>query len=149
MIYASLHPETCGCGQLFNIADNAAPCTFAELWPQLAKWFGLVGRGPAESVQDQGGALDVGELHHTNMTSTPSEYVAKHKDTFAKHGAVNAASRGVSIGSEILDKMGHWLTFDRQLSLEKLRETGFEGDKDPVQGWLESFEKFRAARLII
>lgn len=151
MIYASLHPETCGGGRLFNIADNEAPCTFGDLWPQLAKWFGLAGVGPAENVQDdQDRALKVGELPQTgNLPLTPGEYVAKHRDTFAKHGAVNAASGGVGAGSRQLDSVGYWLTFDRQLSLKKLRETGFEGDKDPVQGWLESFEKFRLARLII
>ncbi|KAK4124687.1 hypothetical protein N657DRAFT_633714 [Parathielavia appendiculata] len=149
MIYASLHPETCGGGRLFNIADNEAPCTLGEIWPQLAKWFGLVGLGPAENMQDQDRALNVSELPQTNLSSTPGEYVAKHRDTFAKHGAVNAASGGVGVGSRQLDSVGYWLTFDRQLSLKKLRETGFEGDKDPIQGWLESFEKFRSAGLII
>ena len=149
MIYASLHPETCGGGQLFNIADNEAPCTLGEIWPQLAKWFGLVGVGPAENMQDQGCALGVGELPQTNLSLTPGEYVAKHRDTFDKHGALNAASGGVGVGSQQLDSVGYWLTFDRQLSLKKLRGTGFEGDNDPVQGWLESFEKFRSARLII
>lgn len=149
MIYASLHPGTCGGGRLFNIADGEAPCTFGEIWPRLAEWFGLVGVGPSENMQDQDRALKAGELPQTSLSRTPGEYVAKHRDTFAKHGAVNAASGGVGVGSRQLDSVGYWLTFDRQLSLKKLRETGFEGDRDPVQGWLESFEKFRSARLII
>jgi hypothetical protein len=150
MIYASLHPETCGGGRLFNIADNEAPCTFGELWPQLAEWFGLVGVGPIENLNTQDRALKVGELPQTDLSSsTPGEYVAKHRDTFAKHGAANAASAGVGAGSRQLDSVGYWLTFDRQLSLKRLKETGFEGDKDPVQGWLESFEKFRSAGLIL
>jgi hypothetical protein len=149
MIYASLHPKTCGGGQLFNVADNATPCTLGEIWAQLAKWFGLVGVGPAENTQDQDKALKVGELPRTTQSLTPGEYVAKHRDTFAKYGAVNAITGGVGVGSRQLDSVGYWLTFDRQLSLKKLRETGFEGDQDPVQGWLESFEKFRTAGLIV
>jgi hypothetical protein len=53
------------------------------------------------------------------------------------------------VGSRQLDSVGYWLTFDRQLSLKKLRDTGFEGDVDHVQGWLESFEMFRKAGLIL
>jgi hypothetical protein len=153
MIYASLHPETCGDGRLFNIADSETPCTFGELWPQLANWFGLEGVGPeAEGNMQQGQdkALKAGELPHTTtQILTPGEYVAKYRDVFAKYGAVKAASGGVGAGSRQLDSVGYWLTFDRQLSLKRLRETGFEGDQDPVKGWLESFEKFRAAGLII
>ena len=149
MIYASLHPETCGGGRLFNIADNETPCRYGELWPQLAKWFGLVGVGPADNMQDQENTLKVGELPQGVQSLTPGDYVAKHRDGFARHGAVNAVSGGVGAGSRQLDSVGYWLTFDRQLSLKRLRETGFEGDVDPLQGWLESFEKFRAAGLII
>ncbi len=149
MIYASLHPETCGGGRLFNIADNETPCRYGEIWPQLAKWFGLVGVAPVEHTQDQNNTLKVGELPQTVQTLTPGEYVAKHRDVFARHGTVNAVSGGVGVGSRQLDSVGYWLTFDRQMSLKGLRETGFEGDIDPIQGWLESFEKFRAAGLII
>ncbi|KAK4152702.1 hypothetical protein C8A00DRAFT_16017 [Chaetomidium leptoderma] len=149
MIYASLHPETCGDGRLFNVADNETPCKYGEIWPKLAKWFGLVGVGPAGNMQDQDNTLKVGELPQTTPAVTPGEYVAKYRDTFAKHGAVNAASGGVGVGSRQLDSVGYWLTFDRQMSLQKLRATGFEGDIDPVQGWLEALEKFRAAGLII
>ena len=149
MIYASLHPETCGGGRLFNIADNETPCRYGEIWPRLAEWFGLVGVGPAESMQDQENTLKVGELPQAVQSLTPGEYVAKHRDVFAGHGAVNAVGGGVGVGSRQLDSVGYWLTFDRQMSLKRLRETGFEGDIDPIQGWLESFEKFRAAGLII
>jgi hypothetical protein len=152
MIYASLHPETCGGGRLFNIADSETPCTFGEIWPKLAEWFGLVDVGPRPDGNMQVGqdnALRAGELPQTTPALTPGEYVAKHKDVFAQYGVVNAAGGGVGAGSRQLDSVGYWLTFDRQLSLKRLRETGFEGDKDPVQGWLESFEMFRAAGLII
>ncbi|KAH7147142.1 hypothetical protein B0J13DRAFT_595332 [Dactylonectria estremocensis] len=149
MIYASLHPETCGGGRLFNIADNETPCKYGELWPQLAEWFGLVGVGPAENSQDQDNTLKVGELPQATPALTPGEYVAKYRDTFAQCGSENAVKGGVGAGSRQLDSVGYWLTFDRQLSLKRVRETGFEGDKDPIHGWLQSFDKFRKARLIL
>ncbi|KAJ5649390.1 uncharacterized protein N7484_003113 [Penicillium longicatenatum] len=149
MIYASLHPEICGEGHLFNIADNENPCKYGELWPQLASWFGLVGVGPVEDSQAIGDTLKAGELPKTTEFLTPGEYITEHQDKFAALGRVNAVSGGVSAGRRQLDSVGYWLTFDRQLSLEKIRGTGFEGDRDHVQGWLETFEMFRKAGLIL
>ena len=152
MIYASLHPDTCGGGQLFNIADNQTPSQYGKIWPQLATWFGLVGVQPATEHPEAPGnnTLKVGELPGTALSLTPGEYVAKYKGIFDRHGRPKASSRGVGPGSRQLDSVGYWLTFDRQMSLKKLRETGFEGgDIDPVQGWLESFEMFRKAGLVL
>ncbi|KAJ6110693.1 hypothetical protein N7486_002928 [Penicillium sp. IBT 16267x] len=149
MIYASLHPETCGGGQLFNVADIETPCKYGEIWPRLARWFGLVGGGPVEDVQALDNTLKAGELPPSTKFLTPGEYFAEHKDKFAELGRANAVSGGVGAGRRQLDSVGYWLTFDRQLSLEKLRGTGFEGDRDHVQGWLESFEMFRKAGLIL
>ena len=149
MIYASMHPKTCGQGQLFNIADSEIPRKYGEIWPQLARWFDIVGVAPTEHSQGQETALKVGELPQTTPTMTPGQYVAKHKNIFADNGRLNAVKGGVGAGSRQLDSVGYWLTFDRQMSLAKLRETGFEGENDPVQGWLESFEMFRKAGLII
>ena len=36
MIYASLNPDTCGDGRLFNVADSETPSTNGDLWPKLA-----------------------------------------------------------------------------------------------------------------
>ena len=149
MIYASTHPERCGKGQLFNIADSETPCTYGEIWAQLARWFGLVGVGPTENSQVLKDSLKVGELPQATPSLTPGEYVAKHKGTFAECGHLNAVSGGVGAGSRQLDSVGYWLTFDRQMSLTRLRKTGFEGGRDPIQGWLESFEMFRKAGLIL
>ncbi|KAF3016526.1 hypothetical protein E8E14_011657 [Neopestalotiopsis sp. 37M] len=148
MIYASLHPKTCGDGRLFNIADSETPCKYGEIWPQLAKWFGLVGTGPVDSSEAENNTLKVGEVSQTSSVLTPGEYVAKYKDIFAKSGLEKAASGGVGAGSRQLDSVGYWLTFDRQMSIKRIRETGFEGDSDPILGWLESFEMFRKAGLI-
>jgi hypothetical protein len=133
-IYASFR-ESCGGGRLFNVADRAEPCTFGDLWPALASWFGLVGTGPKEEGK--------------TAVLKPGEYVDCYKHIFADLGLLKAAQNGVGAGKEQLDSVGWWLTFDRQLSLERLRETGFSGERDPVIGWLESFKLFRKSGLII
>lgn len=151
MIYASVHAEKCGDGQLFNIADNEKPCTFGEIWPQLAEWFGLTGVGPGEnsSAQDKRDTFEVGELPQNTPHLTPGEYIAQNKGIFTQNGREKAVRGGVGAGNRQLDSVGYWLTFDRQMSLKRLRETGFEEERDPVQGWLESFAMFRRAGLIL
>ncbi|KAJ3564393.1 hypothetical protein NPX13_g7861 [Xylaria arbuscula] len=149
MVYASLHPDICGGGRLFNVADNETPCTYGELWPRLASWFGLVGTGPVENPETGVGSLAVGELPQSDRALAPGEYIARHKDVFAQRGHEKAINGGVSVGSQQLDSVGYWLTFDRHLSLEKLRRTGFKLDRDPVEGWIDSFKMFRQAGLIL
>ncbi|KAI1171535.1 hypothetical protein F4777DRAFT_591148 [Nemania sp. FL0916] len=150
MIYASLHPDVCGDGRLFNVADREAPATYGEIWSRIASWFGLVGVGPTESIREEVNALKVGELPEGSGQLTPGEYVAKHQGVFSECGRENAVRKGVGVGSRQLDSVGYWLTFDRQLSLERLKNTGFEEVVgDPVQGWLDSFEMFRKAGLIL
>lgn len=150
MIYASLHPEICGGGRLFNIADQETPCTYGSLWPRLASWFGLVGVGPAEPAQDTGhNTLKVGEVPERISSLAPGEYISKFRDIFAKYGCPKAITGGVGTGNRQLDSVGYWLTFDRQMSLKRLNEIGFEVDKDPVEGWFESFAMFRKAGLIL
>lgn len=147
MVYASLHPLTCGGGRLFNIADKETPSTYGAIWPELAKWFGLVAVGCAGNLGNEN-TLKVGQLPQTTPSMTPGEYVARYRDAFARAGLVKAVNGGVGVGSRQLDSVGYWLTFDRQMSLERLRKTGFEGDRDPIDGWLKSFEMFRKAGLI-
>ncbi|CAI7597740.1 unnamed protein product [Penicillium pancosmium] len=149
LVYASLNPATCGQGNLFNIADHQKPCTYGELWPKLAEWFGLKGVGPVDESQSNLNTLKVGELPDSTASLPPGEYISSHKQIFLRHGCENAVSAGVGAGHRQLDSVGYWLTFDRQMSLEKIRKTGFEGDKDPVIAWIESFEMFRKAGLIL
>ncbi|KAH8196435.1 hypothetical protein TruAng_009395 [Truncatella angustata] len=140
-IYASLNPDKCGAGQLFNVGDSAEPTTFGHIWPRLAEWFGLVGDGPLSS--SSGTELEEKE------SLMPGEYIAKHRGTFDERRLGRAEKAGVSAGSLQLDSVGTWLTFDRQLSLDKLRSTGFEEERDVVEGWLEAFRGFKEAGLIL
>lgn len=148
MIYASFNPNTCGQGNLFNIADHEIPCKYGELWPKLAAWFGLEGVGPVEDSEPVN-TLKVGELPGSTASLLPGEYISKYKDIFSRCGCNDATTAGVGAGNQQLDSVGFWLTFDRQMSLDKVRNTGFEGNKDPVDGWIESFEMFRKAGLVL
>lgn len=150
MIYASLNREECGRGKLFNIADHEVPCTYGEIWPKLAEWFGLEGIGPVHVDDSESkDTLQVGELPESTGSISPGEYITRHREIFSRHGCKNALTAGVGAGNRQLDSVGYWLTFDRQMSLEKIRKTGFEGNRDPIDGWIETFEMFRKAGLIL
>ncbi|KAJ7124438.1 hypothetical protein C8R44DRAFT_703904 [Mycena epipterygia] len=128
-IWASLHPEKSGGGQLFNIADRAEPSTMRERWPVLAAHFGLVGVGPP--------APDVAVLK-------PGEYAQAHREVLeAKCKKPNDV-----FGAAFLDRYGYFLTFDRQLSLEKIRAVGFHEEVDPLESWIKAFERFKRAGMV-
>lgn len=129
-IHAGMNPEKCG-GKIINMMDDSRPTCFRELWPIIAGWFDLVGVGPSE---DNGLA--------------PSDYIEQHKHVFEGNGLPKGITAGVGAGSKQLDSVGYWLSFDRQLSAERLREVGFEEERSPAEGWLEAFEKFKAAGII-
>jgi hypothetical protein len=93
--------------------------------------------------------LKVGELPESTSSLPPGEYVSKYRGIFSQHGCENAVRAGVGAGSRQLDSVGYWLTFDRQMSIDRMRSTGIGGDADPVEGWIESFEMFRRAGLIL
>ncbi|KND91800.1 hypothetical protein TOPH_03463 [Tolypocladium ophioglossoides CBS 100239] len=131
-IHAAMNPDTCG-GKVVNMADDEQPTTFRHIWPAAASWFGLVGVGPSN---------DAGALK-------PGAYVAKYKHVFGENGRHKAVACGVGAGAAQLDSVGWWLTFDRQLSLKRLRALGFEERRNPVEGWLEAFEQFRDAGIIL
>jgi hypothetical protein len=124
-IYASLHPDK-SAGRLFNVADSSKPESMSVRWPQIASWFGLKGTPP------------VGEK------KVPSEFIKEHAGRLEEEGV-----KGVDIwNAEQLDAYGYWLTFDRHLSLERLRSVGFEEERRPEEGWWEAFEMFKRAGMI-
>ncbi|OLN92064.1 3-oxo-Delta(4,5)-steroid 5-beta-reductase [Colletotrichum chlorophyti] len=131
-VHSSLNPARCG-GKVINIADSERPTTFREIWPALAAWFGLQGVGPTANEE----------------LMKPGEYVARYKHIFEEKGRPKAAIAGVGAGCSQLDSVGYWLSFDRQLSLGRLRSSGFMEERNPTDGWLGAFEKFREAGVII
>lgn len=131
-IYAALNPDKCG-KKVVNALDNDHPTSFRELWPAIAGWFGLVGVDPSEEDDE---ALK------------PSEYITKYRSLFEENGLPKGIKCGVGAGSSQLDSVGWWLSFDRQLSPERLRALGFTEQMDPKEGWLDAFERFRNAGII-
>lgn len=130
-VHAALNLDKCG-GKVINMMDSAEPTSNSQLWPIIAAWFDLIGTGPSKDSD----------------VLPPSEYIAKHKHLFEENGLAKAVAAGVGSGSKQLDSVGVWLTFDRQLSSQRLREVGFTEERAPIEGWLETFEKMKAAGII-
>ena len=127
-IWAALHPGNSVNGQMFNIADQAKPSRMTERWPALASYFELEGTGP----------VDDSDL------LKPSEYIKKHQAILEKKGL-----KGTEVfKGEFLDSYGYYLTFDRQMSLDKVRSAGFEEEIDPNSSWFKAFDRFKAAGMI-
>lgn len=136
-VYAALNQDKCS-GKILNAADRAEPTTWAELWPKLVHSFGMVGVGPVSEDSLAG-----------DDKLKPGEYVTKYKHLFAEAGLPKGLTCGVGDGHQQLDAVGTWLTFDRQLSLARLRSVGYDREVDPAVGWLDAFEKFREAGIIM
>ena len=101
-------------------------------WPALAKYFGLEGVGP---VDDDDGKASV---------LKPGEYTEKHRRVLEERGV-----KGNEVfAAEFLDSYGYYLDFDRQLSLDKAREAGFEEEIDPKLSWFKAFDRLRKAGMI-
>lgn len=75
----------------------------------------------------------------------PSEFIRENKDLLESAGV-----KGASVWHQNqLDSYGYWLTFDRHLSLRRLRlEAGFSEHSRPEEGWWRAFELFRKAGMI-
>lgn len=127
-IWAALHPEKTGGGQLFNIADRAKPSSMSERWPSLAKYFGLEGIGPVDDPH----ALK------------PGEYITKHQHVLEKLGIKS----NKVFQSGFLDTYGYYLTTDRHLSLDKARSVGFSEEMDPTSSWFKAFDRFKKADML-
>lgn len=129
-IFASLNPEIFG-GKIFNVADSAQPSSMRHTWPQIAAFFGLKGVPPSATASPE--------------DEKPSEFVKRHGEVLKKAGV-----KGVEIWNPAqLDSYGYWLTFDRQLCLDRLKEAGFCEERWPIEGWREAFELFRRAGMVV
>lgn len=75
----------------------------------------------------------------------PSEFIRENKDLLESAGV-----KGANVWHQNqLDSYGYWLTFDRHLSLRRLRqEAGFSERNRPEEGWWNAFELFRKAGMI-
>jgi hypothetical protein len=129
-VHASLRPSGFK-ERIVNVADCATPSSMRERWPQITQYFGLKGIDPSPTASAD--------------DSKPSDFIKRHQD-----GIEKAGGRKIEIfNAAQLDNVGYWLTFDRHLSLDRLRKAGFEEERKPEDGWLEAFDMFRKARMIV
>ena len=128
-IWAALHPEKTGNGEIFNIADEAKASSMRERWPAICRYFGLEGVAPVNDGTDQ---------------LKPSEYCKKHESIVEQHGVKPSSVWH----ADFLDLYGWWRTADGQFSLDKVRSVGFHEEFDPVEGWYKAFDRFKAAGMI-
>ncbi|KAH7142559.1 hypothetical protein DER46DRAFT_518452 [Fusarium sp. MPI-SDFR-AT-0072] len=130
-IHAALNPDKCGDGGVFNVADGKT-ITWAQVWPKLCEHFGLVGGGP-------------------DASATPMlDFVKENKQVWA-----DVAKRH-ELNEKLIDEQGwghvHFMMvdfdFDRQYDLSHARSVGFMEEIDTVEGYIQSWERMRAAKLL-
>ena len=139
-IHCALHPDTCGRGQAFNVADNSTPNSWSHKWPIICDFFGLQGTPPPS-----GGS-----------GPAPGQYLADHskewKDLETKHSlATGRVGNDLSLGIFQYFIMT-LLNFDRQLDLSKSHKAwntdGKAEEVDAKTAWWTAFHRFREARII-
>ncbi|KAM0489474.1 hypothetical protein ACHAP8_012537 [Fusarium lateritium] len=130
-LFAALNSGKCGDGGVFNIADGMT-VTWAQVWPRLCEHFGLIGGAPDASA--------------TSML----DFVDKNKkawyDVAKRHG----------VNEKLVDEQGwghvHFMMvdfdFDRQYDLSQARSVGFLEEIDTVHGYILSWERMRAAKIL-
>ncbi|KAF4549239.1 Hypothetical protein D9617_22g065840 [Elsinoe fawcettii] len=130
-IHAALNPDRCGEGGVFNIADGKT-VTWAEVWPKLCEYFGLVGGDPDPSA------------------SSMVDFVQKHK------GKWNDLAKQYGLNDKVVDEQGwghtHFMLvdfdFDRQYDLSRARSVGFIEEIDTAQGYITAWDRMRAASIL-
>ena len=140
-IYAALHPEICGNGQAFNVADNSKPASWSERWPVLCGFFNLSGTPPPRGGSGPG----------------PTEYLADHLEEWKgieeRYGLAKGRvgnDRSLAIFPAFIMT---YLSFDRQLDLTKSHKAWSSGGEKIVEygireSWWRIFQRFRDAKII-
>ena len=130
-IFAALNRDRCSHGSSFNVADGHA-VSWAQVWPGICAYFGLVGDGPGDQVVKV------------------QQFVSDHQETWKQL----ANDRGLRAGS-IADfnwPFVHFMMvefdFDRQYSLDAARSVGFKEFIETVQGYRCAFDRMAKAKLI-
>lgn len=131
-IYAALNPAKCGDGGVLNAADGKT-VTWAQVWPRLCKYFGLIGVKPSE----------VG-------SQSMQDFVQEHRDAWT------ALAKKHNLNEAVVDQQGwshvHFMLvdfdFDRQYDLSRSREVGFSEEIDTVEGYVLAWERMKAANIL-
>ncbi|KAK7230080.1 hypothetical protein V2G26_002250 [Clonostachys chloroleuca] len=130
-IFAALHPEKCGDGGVFNVADGQT-ATWAQVWPKLCEHFDLVGGSP-------------------DTNATPMlEFIEKNKNVWRE------VAQRHGLNEKLVDEQGwghtHFMLvdfdFNRQYDLSASRSVGFDEQIDTAEGYVRSWERMRNAKFL-
>ena len=140
-IHCALHPEICGQGQAFNVADNSTPVSWSQKWPIVCEFFGLNGTPPPV-----GGSGPAPGQYLVDHLSEWKEMEKKHRLAPGRVGN----DRSLAIFQYFIMTL---LCFDRQLDLNKEHNTwnlggGKAEEVDSKTAWWTAFQRFRDARII-
>ena len=135
-----LHPEACGNGQAFNVADAQKPQSWSDKWPVICSYFDLKGTSPPAGGNGP----------------QPGQYLADHlpqwKELEKKH---NLATGRVGNNRSLAGFQYFIMTmfnFDRQLDLSRQHQSWAQAGKaeevDSKHAWWTAFDRFRQARII-
>jgi hypothetical protein len=141
-IWASLHPNTCGDGQGFNVADTVKPVTWELKWPIICEYFSLKGVAPLSLEEQQKAQID--------PTCYTQNHLAEWEALEKKHDLQSGR-----VGNE-KGVMGFWyfimyqFDFDRQLDVTKSHKAwGDDAEEvDTSASWYTAFDRFRKAKVI-
>ncbi|KAJ8115984.1 hypothetical protein OPT61_g2490 [Boeremia exigua] len=130
-IYAATNIERCGNGQVFNIADGKT-VTWEQVWPKICANFGLVGEGPASDP--------------VQMEKFVKENTDLWKKLAEKYGLKEGAIEEQNW--PFVHFMLVQFDFDRQYDLTRKAKAGFKEEIETEQGYIEAWEKMRAAKIL-
>ncbi len=133
-LYASLNPNATA-SQAFNIGDEPAGVTWAELWPRVSAHFGLVGTAPINDAPQD--TFNIDRYMQTHRAEWAA-WVAKHN---LKEGTLEETD------FTFLTLMLGMTVFGREYDLGNAQGIGFTETRDTVDGYLKAFELMRTARI--
>jgi hypothetical protein len=141
-IWASLHPETCGGGQGFNVADTVQPVTWSVKWPIICEYFGLKGVEPLTTEEQQKAQVDPSNYTQNHLV----EWEALEKKHGLQTGRVSN-EKGVNMFWYFIM---YAFDFDRQLDMTKTTKAWGEGaeEVDIAKSWYTAFDRFKKAKVI-
>ena len=131
-IYAALHPDRCGNGRVFNIADMDEPVTWSYVWPGICTYFGLKGIPPQPDTQ--------------SMQKFVEEHSAEWNSICSNGGLDPEAVKSQNWGH--VHFMLVQFDFDRQYDLTQARQVGFSESIDTVKGYEIAFDRMAAGKVI-
>jgi nucleoside-diphosphate-sugar epimerase len=130
-IWASLNPDKTA-GRAFNVGDEVGPITWADVWGDIASYFGLKGVGPVE------GSL-TGQAYVESKRAEWSGWTGKYG---LKEGVLEGTGWG------FMSTIMGLIVFDRHYDLSAVREAGFTDEYDTVKAYHVAFERMKSARMI-